>query len=76
MSTGNSGYVDFTTSRQGGSQVMRVYWSETYDVATWTSTVSIDEVWFSTTAWVGYEYKAAFEILVNGQSVIIFLFSP
>ena len=70
MATGNSGTVSFTTNQQGGSQVMQVHWSETYDVATWASTVTIDWVKFSTTAWVGYEYKAAFEILVNGQSVI------
>lgn len=70
MATGNSGYVDFTASQQGGSQVMRVYWSETYDVGTWSSTVSITKVEFSTTAYVGYEYKAAFEITVNGSTAV------
>ena len=70
MATGNSGYVDFTASRQGGSQVMRVYWSETYDASTWESVVSIDKVMFSTTAWTGYTYNAAFEILINGVSAV------
>ena len=70
MATGNSGTVSFTTNQQGGSQVMQVHWSETYDVATWASTVTIDWVKFSTTAWTGYSYNAAFEILVNGSSAV------
>ena len=70
MATGNSGYVNFTASQQGGSQVMRVYWSETYDVATWKSTVAITKVEYSTTAYVGYDYNAAFEITINGTTAV------
>ena len=70
MATGNSGNVDFTASNQGGNQVLRVHWVETYDIATWSSTVTIDHVYFSTTSWTGYTYKASFEILVNGQSAL------
>lgn len=68
--TGNSGNVDFTASNQGGNQVLRVHWVETYDIATWTSTVAIDHVYFSTTSWTGYTYNASFEILINGQSAL------
>lgn len=70
MPTGNSGNVDFTASNQGGNQVLRVHWVETYDIATWTSTVAIDHVYFSTTSWTGYTYNASFEILINGQSAL------
>ena len=49
---------------------MRVYWSETYDVATWKSTVAITKVEYSTTAYVGYDYNAAFEITINGTTAV------
>lgn len=70
MATGLNGYVEFTGSNYGGTQKLRIYWEETYDLSTWTSNVSITKVMFSTTAWTGTTYDADFIIKVNGVPAI------
>ena len=46
-----------------------LYWSETYDVATNTHVVKIDNIKFKSSNWYGFTYYLTGSIVVNGTTV-------
>lgn len=64
--TGKSSYFDLTS----GFFTVRVYWSETYDIASNTSVVRIDSLHVQT-SYLGNEYPSGY-INVNGGRIITF----
>lgn len=68
MATGKSGSLIWTTS--GGSYEVKVNWSETYDISTNSSTVTIDSVQArSVSGYYGYAYYPDGIIQINGVTV-------
>jgi len=70
MAAGRSGYVDFTASSFGGSQTLRVNWSETYDQSANTSNVTITSLQLKSNTWVGQAYYGNMVIKINGTTAI------
>lgn len=68
MAKGKSGYFDLTGSNTNFS--LRVNWSETYEIATNKSVVTIDSVQIKSTGWYGFTYYPDGLIKINGTTVI------
>lgn len=68
MAQGRTGYVDFTASSFGGSQTLRVNWSETYSGN--KSTVTITSLQLKSSTWVGQAYNGDMLIKINGETAI------
>ena len=66
MATGNSGTITVTGTKQMSAVL---YWSETYDVATNTHVVSIDNITFKSSNWYGFTYYLNGSITVDGTTV-------
>ena len=66
MATGNSGTISVTGTKQ---TTAILYWSETYDVASNTHVVSIDNVTFKSSNWYGFTYYLKGTITVDGTQV-------
>jgi len=66
MATGNSGTITVTGTKQTSAVL---YWSETYDVASNTHVVSIDNITFKSSNWYGFTYYLHGSISVNGTQV-------
>ena len=63
MATGNSGTITVTGTKQ---TTAILYWSETYDVASNTHVVSIDNITFKSSNWYGFTYYLKGTITVDG----------
>lgn len=68
MATGKSGYFDLTGSNT--TFALRVNWSETYEITTNKSVVTIDSVQVKSTGWYGFTYYPDGLIKINGTTVI------
>jgi hypothetical protein len=68
MATGKSGYFDLTGSDASFS--MRINWSETYEITTNKSVVTITSVQVKSTGWYGYTYFPDGVIKINGITAI------
>lgn len=68
MVKGLSGYFDLPGSNATFS--LRVNWSQTYDIATNKSVVTIDSVQINSDSWYGYNYYPDGLIKINGETVI------
>lgn len=66
MATGNSGTITVTGTKQMSAVL---YWSETYDVASNTHVVSIDNITFKSSNWYGFTYYLNGSITVDGTTV-------
>ena len=66
MASGNSGTISVTGTKQMSAVL---YWSETYDVASNTHIVSIDNIKFKSSNWYGFTYYLTGSISVNGTTV-------
>lgn len=70
MATGKSGHVEFTASSFGGSQTMRINWSETYDQSAYTSAVTITSIQVKSNTYVGQSYFGNLLIKINGTTAV------
>lgn len=70
MASGKSGYVEFSSSVSWGT--VRVYWSETYEVSTNKSKVTIESIRVKSTNWYGVTYYPDGVLKVNGVEVASF----
>lgn len=68
--TGRNGYVEFSSSSFGGSQTMRINWSETYDQAANASDVTITSVQLKSNTYVGQSYYGNMVIKINGDEAV------
>ena len=66
MATGNSGTITVTGTKQMSAVL---YWSETYDVASNSHVVSIDNITFKSSNWYGFTYYLHGNITVDGTTV-------
>jgi len=66
MATGKSGTISITGTKQMSAVL---YWSETYDVASNTHVVKIDNIKFKSTNWYGFTYYLSGSITVDGTTV-------
>ncbi len=66
MATGKSGKISITGTKNMSAVL---YWSETYDVATNTHVVKIDNIKFKSSNWYGFTYYLTGSIVVNGTTV-------
>ena len=66
MARGNSGKISVTGTKNMSAVL---YWSETYDVASNTHVVSIDNITFKSSNWYGFTYYLKGTISVNGTQV-------
>ena len=66
MASGNSGTISVTGTKNMSAVL---YWSETYDVASNTHVVSIDNITFKSSNWYGFTYYLKGTISVNGTQV-------
>ena len=66
MANGNSGTITVTGTKQMSAVL---YWSETYDVASNTHVVSIDNITFKSSNWYGFTYYLSGSITVDGATV-------
>lgn len=66
MATGNSGTISITGTKQMSAIL---YWSETYDVASNTHVVSIDNITFKSSNWYGFTYYLSGSVTVDGTTV-------
>ena len=70
MATGKSGYLEFSSNVSWGT--VRVYWSETYDIATNKSTVTITSIKVRSTNWSSIAYYLDGILKINGTAVATF----
>ena len=68
MAAGVSGYIEFTPSV--GWAAVRVYYEETYDVATNKSTLTITSIKVKSTNWYGVTYYPDGLVKINGTTVL------
>ena len=68
MATGKSGYVEFASTNASWATV-RIYWSETYDVSTNTSTVTVTSIRVKSTKWHSVSYYFDGILRINGVKV-------
>lgn len=73
MATGKSGKISITGTKNMSAVL---YWSETYDVATNTHVVKIDNIKFKSSNWYGFTYYLTGSIVVNGTTVFSLSFVP
>ena len=66
MATGNSGTISISGTKYMSAVL---YWSETYDVASNTHVVSINNIKFKSSNWYGFTYYLNGSISVNGTTV-------
>lgn len=66
MATGNRGTISVTGTKQMSAIL---YWSETYDVASNTHVVSIDNITFKSSNWYGFTYYLSGSVTVDGTTV-------
>lgn len=69
MAQGKTGYVDFKKTNYGFEWTLRLNWSETYDVASNTSNVTITSVQMQGN-WSGRTYNGDMLIKINGTTAI------
>ena len=69
MAQGKTGYVDFTKTNYSFPWVLRINWSETYDVSANTSNVTITSVQMQGN-WSGRTYNGDMLIKINGSTAI------
>ena len=70
MASGKSGYVEFSSSVSWGA--VRVYWSETYEVSTNKSKVTIESIRVKSTNWYQVNYYLDGTLKINGTKVASF----
>ena len=70
MASGKSGYVEYRSSVSWGT--VRVYYSETYEVSTNRSTVTITSIRVKSTNWYGVTYYPDGILKINGTEVASF----
>lgn len=68
MAAGVSGYIEYTPSV--GWAAVRVYYEETYDVATNKSTLTITSIKVKSTNWYGVTYYPDGLVKINGTTVL------
>lgn len=68
MSVGVSGYVEFDSSVSWGK--VRVYYSETYDILTNKSKLTITSIQVKSTNYYGYTYYPDGVLKINGMTVL------
>lgn len=68
MASGKSGYVEFTSSASWGT--VRVYYTETYDVATNKSTLTVTAIKVRSTNWYQVSYYPDGVLKINGVTVL------
>lgn len=66
MASGVSGYVDFTS----GSFTVRVHYSETYDITSNSSTITITNAQLASSSYYGWSYYPSGSITVNGTTAV------
>lgn len=66
MASGNSGTISVTGTKNMSAVL---YWSETYDVASNTHVVSIDNITFKSSNWYGFTYYLSGSVTVDGTTV-------
>lgn len=70
MASGKSGYVEFSSSVSWGT--VRVYYSETYEVSTNKSKMTVTAIKVKSTNWYGVTYYPDGTLKVNGVAVATF----
>lgn len=69
MATGKSGSFEITGTK---SVTAKVLWTETYDVVSNTSVVTITDVQVKNSSWYGYTYYLSGSLEINGETVVTF----
>lgn len=69
MATGKSGSFEIAGTK---SVTAKILWSETYDVISNTSVVTITDVQVKNSSWYGYTYYLSGTLEINGETVVTF----
>lgn len=69
MATGKTGSFEITGTK---SVTAKILWSETYDVISNTSVVTITDVQVKNSSWYGYTYYLSGSLQINGTTVVTF----
>ena len=69
MATGKSGSFEIAGTK---SVTAKILWSETYDVISNTSVVTITDVQVKNSSWYGYTYYLNGTLQINGETVVTF----
>lgn len=69
MATGKSGYFEISGTKYVTAKIL---WSETYDVISNTSVVTITDVQVKNSSWYGFTYYLNGSLEINGETIVTF----